>query len=84
MSFIITMEWLKKHTQSNPYAWCLTKDQAWILKEPTSGNSGWRERAVGTTINDEQKLRFEQRLTIQQAKHYSPEGGSTLNNLFAD
>lgn len=71
--FVINMDWLKEHTQCNPFTWSLTRDQAAIVGEPFPLTSGWRERTIGKTLTPDQVKRFEARLTIKKAKRYAPD-----------
>lgn len=77
--FEVTEEWLKKYTAfiGQPYGvpkecYVLTKDQALLLNEPWPLTRGWYQRALGKTLTDAERMRFEFRLTKKQARKMFP------------
>lgn len=63
LGFEVTREWLKKHTKGGK---SFTADQARVLG--VGKGKGWKRRAIGTVITEQQKQRFEQGLKWKEAK----------------
>jgi hypothetical protein len=77
--FIVTSKWLLSNLTKTPHGHIITVDQAKIIGERFPLVAGWIDRAVGKTISEDDKQRFELRLTKKQAKRY----GDTLDSFCA-
>jgi hypothetical protein len=68
--FVITDVWLMQHSRAA--AW--TRDQLSCIAVEWPPQRGWKWRAIGQTISDEQKARFEKGLRAKRAR-----GAATLD-----
>jgi hypothetical protein len=63
--FVVTHAWLMQH-QSRRDAW--TADQLRCIGIEWPPARGWKHRAIGKTISDQQKARFEMAMRAKRAR----------------